>query len=103
VGYTGGTSAAAPLVAGLIALLNDARLKARKPTMGFINPWLYAGGWKGLTDITGGAAQGCAGTDLQSGLPVPGAGQIPWATWNATEGTSRSIPRNHSREQGNIF
>ena len=86
VGYTGGTSAAAPLVGGLIGLLNDARLKAGKPTMGFLNPFLYAGGWKGLTDITGGRAEGCAGVDLQTGRPVAGAGVIPFAYWNATEG-----------------
>jgi tripeptidyl-peptidase I len=85
-GYTGGTSAAAPFIGGLIGLLNDARLRAGKPTMGFINPWLYGGGLAGLTDVKEGVVQGCGGVDLQSGRPVPGAGVIPWATWNGTEG-----------------
>mmetsp|Transcript_11808 Transcript_11808/g.19887 ORF Transcript_11808/g.19887 Transcript_11808/m.19887 type:complete len:581 (-) Transcript_11808:370-2112(-) len=38
----GGTSASSPLFAGLVSLLNEARLKARKPQMGFLNPFLYA-------------------------------------------------------------
>ncbi|KAM0285326.1 hypothetical protein ACHAQH_001515 [Verticillium albo-atrum] len=83
---TGGTSAAAPVVAGIIGLLNDARLRAGLPTMGFVNPWLYGGGVEALLDVTEGKAEGCAGIDLQSGKPVPGAGVIPWASWNATKG-----------------
>ncbi|KAK5165797.1 uncharacterized protein LTR77_008720 [Saxophila tyrrhenica] len=83
----GGTSAAAPIVAAIFALLNDARFRAGKPAMGFINPWLYnSAAGKALTDITTGAALGCAGTDLQNGLKIPGAGIIPFATWNATVG-----------------
>ena len=38
----GGTSASAPTVAALVSLLNEARLKAGKPQMGFLNPFLYA-------------------------------------------------------------
>ncbi|KAH8653369.1 tripeptidyl-peptidase [Xylariales sp. PMI_506] len=85
-GRTGGTSAAAPVVAGIIGLLNDARLRAGKPTMGFINPWLYSLNAGVLTDVTGGSALGCTGTNIQNGQPVPGGGIIPWASWNATEG-----------------
>ncbi|KAM0334167.1 hypothetical protein ACHAQA_001187 [Verticillium albo-atrum] len=85
-GLTGGTSAAAPVVAGIIGLLNDARLRAGLPTMGFINPWLYGGGAEALLDVVDGQSKGCAGVDLQSGKPVPGAGVIPWASWNATKG-----------------
>lgn len=88
---TGGTSAAAPVVAGLVGLINDARLKAGKPVMGFINPWLYSlgssgNGTTGITDVTAGAAVGCTGVNLQSGKPVPGASVIPGAMWNATVG-----------------
>lgn len=36
-----GTSASTPLVASMVALLNDARLNAGLPTMGFLNPFLY--------------------------------------------------------------
>ncbi len=36
-----GTSCSAPTFAGMIALLNDKRLKEGNPTVGFINPLLY--------------------------------------------------------------
>lgn len=36
-----GTSAAAPQFAGLVSLLNEVRLAAGYPPMGFLNPWLY--------------------------------------------------------------
>ena len=38
----GGTSASSPFFAGLISLINEERLKAGKPQMGFLNPFLYA-------------------------------------------------------------
>ena len=85
-GYTGGTSAAAPVVAGIIALLNDVRLKAGQPTMGFINPWLYSTGFKGLTGITSGKATGCTGVNFQTGETVEGGSVIPYASWNGTTG-----------------
>ncbi|KAK3935476.1 subtilisin-like protein [Diplogelasinospora grovesii] len=86
LGQTGGTSAAAPVVAGIIGLLNDARLRAGQPVMGFINPWLYSVGYKGLTDIVAGKARGCTGVNLQTGRPMLTASVIPWASWNATVG-----------------
>jgi len=36
-----GTSVGAPIVAGMIAILNDIRLSFGGPPFGFINPWLY--------------------------------------------------------------
>ena len=36
-----GTSASAPTVAGMLTLINTARLAAGKPTVGFVNPALY--------------------------------------------------------------
>ena len=57
-----GTSASTPTVAAIISLVNDALIAAGKPPMGFLNPWLYAGGWKAFTDVTNGSAIGC-GTD----------------------------------------
>eukprot|EP00455_Lapot_gusevi_P021449 TRINITY_DN2250_c0_g1_i8.p1 TRINITY_DN2250_c0_g1~~TRINITY_DN2250_c0_g1_i8.p1 ORF type:complete len:293 (-),score=86.44 TRINITY_DN2250_c0_g1_i8:52-930(-) len=36
-----GTSASAPIFAGLVTLLNDARLRANKAPLGFLNPLLY--------------------------------------------------------------
>ena len=38
----GGTSASSPAFAGYVSLLNEARFKAGKPQMGFINPFIYA-------------------------------------------------------------
>ncbi|KXL43435.1 MAG: hypothetical protein FE78DRAFT_152318, partial [Acidomyces sp. 'richmondensis'] len=85
----GGTSAASPVVASVIALLNDARFRAGKPAIGFANPLLYALAASknpGITDITHGGSKGCTGVDLQTGETVPGAGVIPYASWNATVG-----------------
>ena len=38
----GGTSASSPAFAGLVSLVNEARLKAGKPQMGFMNPFFYS-------------------------------------------------------------
>ncbi|KAA1108218.1 hypothetical protein PGT21_004261 [Puccinia graminis f. sp. tritici] len=32
---------------------------ARGPTLGYLNPWLYASGYSGLNDITFGSSGGC--------------------------------------------
>jgi len=37
----GGTSASAPAFAGLIGLINDARIAKGKSALGFLNPWIY--------------------------------------------------------------
>ncbi|UKZ68172.1 uncharacterized protein TrAtP1_009207 [Trichoderma atroviride] len=87
LGPNGGTSAAAPVVASIIALLNDARLCLGKPALGFLNPLIYQYADKGgFTDITSGQSWGCAGNTTQTGPPPPGAGVIPGAHWNATKG-----------------
>jgi tripeptidyl-peptidase-1 len=36
-----GTSAATPTFAGIVALLDDIRLNAGQPTLGWINPLIY--------------------------------------------------------------
>jgi subtilase family serine protease len=78
----GGTSAAAPLWAGFIALANQQATAAGKPRVGFLNPLIYAIG-KGLNhpsdlhDITLGNNSGFAaisGYDLATGWGTP-AGQ----------------------------
>lgn len=56
-----GTSASAPTMAAIIALLNDDLLAAGKSPLGYLNPWLYQTGNKGFTDITQGSAVGCGG------------------------------------------
>ncbi|KAI9714048.1 MAG: hypothetical protein M1820_000778 [Bogoriella megaspora] len=83
---SGGTSAAVPVTASIIALLNDARLRAGKPVLGFLNPLIYDLGNEAFTDITGGQSNGCDGFNTQSGNPVPGGGVIPGSHWNATVG-----------------
>ncbi|RDW91294.1 hypothetical protein BP5796_02459 [Coleophoma crateriformis] len=78
-----GTSASAPTFAALISLLNNARLKAGKSPLGFLNPWLYSTAKSGFTDIVHGGSTGCTGTDIYSGLPAP---KVPSASWNSTTG-----------------
>ncbi|KAI1753568.1 subtilisin-like protein [Xylaria castorea] len=82
-GYQG-TSCSAPAFAGIVGLLNDARLKAKKPTLGFLNPLLYSNP-KALNDITLGGSTGCDGTARFHGAPN-GSPVIPYASWNATAG-----------------
>lgn len=79
----GGTSASAPTFAGIVSLLNNARLKQGLPPLGFLNPWLYKVGVEGLTDIVDGGSKGCTGKSLYSGLPAP---KVIGASWNATQG-----------------
>lgn len=78
-----GTSASAPVFAAIVGLLNAARLQEGKPTLGFLNPWIYSVGYKGLNDITLGGSTGCTGISQYSGLPTP---VVPFASWNATVG-----------------
>ncbi|KAI9457119.1 subtilisin-like protein [Lactarius psammicola] len=54
-----GTSAAVPVVAGVISLLNDWLISRGRHPLGFLNPWLYAGGFLALNDITIGSNPGC--------------------------------------------
>jgi len=48
-----GTSAASPVFAGVVALVNDLLVDAGKPTVGFINPALYAAAEAGSQDFLG--------------------------------------------------
>ncbi|EME47149.1 hypothetical protein DOTSEDRAFT_69191 [Dothistroma septosporum NZE10] len=66
----GGTSASSPTFAAIIALVNDALIAKGKPSLGFLNPWIYGGGYKALTDITSGSSYGCNTT----GFPA----QVGW-------------------------
>ena len=79
----GGTSASAPVFASVVALLNNARKAAGMSSLGFLNPWIYEQGYKGLTDIVAGGSRGCTGRSIYSGLRAP---LVPYASWNATEG-----------------
>ena len=80
----GGTSAAAPNFAAVIALVNDALLAQGKPTLGFLNPWIYSGAYKALTDVKSGSAYGCGtegfpaqeGWDAVTGFGTPNFKQL---------------------------
>ena len=49
-----GTSASAPSVAGMIALINAARRASGRPTVGWLNPALYASDGNFVNDISSG-------------------------------------------------
>lgn len=58
--FAEGTSASAPLFAALIALVNDARLRAGKASIGWINEILYSDkGVAAVMDITQGSSFAC--------------------------------------------
>ena len=61
----GGTSASSPAFAGLISLLNEARMTAGKPPLGFLNPFLYQNEGA-FTDVTEGSNKVDRG-----GAPMP--------------------------------
>ncbi|KAH8993913.1 subtilisin-like protein [Lactarius akahatsu] len=63
-----GTSCSAPVVAGIISLLNDYQLSQNRPVLGFLNPWLYGIASQGFNDITHGSNPGC-GTGGFSAVP----------------------------------
>jgi len=62
VGLVGGTSASSPAFAGIVALLNDARLAKQQSPLGFLNPILYKKGISGFNDILLGYNAGCGTT-----------------------------------------
>ncbi|KAF8274601.1 peptidase S8/S53 domain-containing protein [Lactarius quietus] len=74
-----GTSGSAPVVAGIISLLNDYMLSEGMTPLGFLNPWLYGRALTGLNDITSGTNPGCntdgftavVGWDPVTGLGTP--------------------------------
>ncbi|CEJ93782.1 hypothetical protein VHEMI09351 [[Torrubiella] hemipterigena] len=81
----GGTSASAPLISGLISLVNDARLRKGKQSIGFLNEIMYSDKVRAvLQDITTGTSKSCSfstgkpggwpakkGWDAITGLGVP--------------------------------
>ena len=73
-----GTSAASPVFAGMVSLINSARLEAGKSALGFLNPTLYSfAGTSVFNDITSGE-NNCA------------AGQSPSTTICCSEGFKAS-------------
>ncbi|KAI9798835.1 MAG: hypothetical protein M1825_004958 [Sarcosagium campestre] len=74
-----GTTAASPIFASAIATLNQDRISAGLPPLGYLNPFLYSNGTAGLRDIVSGGSIGCAGA-------YPGVERVPYAGFNATVG-----------------
>jgi tripeptidyl-peptidase I len=70
-----GTSASAPVIAGIVALLNAARRSIEQPPLGFLNPWLY-NATGAFTDVAVGYGVGCYNAK----------GVNRSARWNATAG-----------------
>ncbi|KAH7915586.1 peptidase S8/S53 domain-containing protein [Hygrophoropsis aurantiaca] len=77
---TFGTSASTPVVAAILALINDARIAAGKSPIGFVNPMLYSDEFShAFNDITNGTNPGCGtlgfnstkGWDPVTGLGTP--------------------------------
>ena len=74
----GGTSASAPVFASILTRINEERLAAGKPTVGFVNPTLYAHP-EAFYDVTQGTNAGCGtngfsaaeGWDPVTGLGTP--------------------------------
>ncbi|KAL2127627.1 hypothetical protein VTI74DRAFT_10392 [Chaetomium olivicolor] len=76
IGGVLGTSASTPVVAAMVALVNDARMRAGKPSLGWLSPLLYEARVKRvLRDVTVGESRGCRFPD---GTSSPG--------WSAAEG-----------------
>ncbi|TFB02665.1 Tripeptidyl-peptidase sed2 [Trichoderma ghanense] len=68
-----GTSASAPVFASMIALINDARMRAGKKSLGFLNQHLYSSKVRAvLQDITAGQSASCIfnETDIPGGWPA---------------------------------
>jgi len=75
-----GTSASAPVVAGIVALLNNYRLENGGSVLGFLNPWLYSTASEGFNDVvvgnnnatcSVGGFNASAGWDPTTGLGTP--------------------------------
>jgi tripeptidyl-peptidase-1 len=74
---TSGTSAAAPIFAAIIALLNDHQVRHGRKQLGFLNPLLYQYASKIFYDITTGHNPGCNTTGFYAAIgwdPVTGLG-----------------------------
>jgi len=62
----GGTSASAPVFAGIVSLLNESRIQAGKSALGFLNPFIYSN-TDAFTDVVKGDNKIGRG-----GMPQPG-------------------------------
>ncbi|KAK8002691.1 LIP-domain-containing protein [Apiospora arundinis] len=63
-----GTSGSAPVFASMITLINNERLKLSKPTLGFLNPALYANS-QAFNDVVVGGNEGCGAKPAFKAIP----------------------------------
>ncbi len=105
----GGTSFAAPMWAGYIALVNQQLVANGQPTIGFINPTIYAqnvtssyaADFHDITSGTSGSYSAVTGYDLVTGWGSPNTGLINALTGTSTPGFSLSAsPTSVSVVQG---
>jgi kumamolisin len=75
-----GTSLSAPIWAGFCALINEARSKANKPLLPFLNPLIYpligSASFRDITDGNNGAFDAGPGHDMVTGIGVPNMKQL---------------------------
>jgi len=112
-----GTSASAPVFAGMISLVNSQRVAAGKSTMGWINPFLYKYYSSFTNDITEGDKNGCSSLDYygdsvcclegfyssENWDPVTGLGSINFDQFSSTAyvvGSSSSSSSSTSSKKG---
>ena len=91
-----GTSCSAPIIAGLLALANDALIDAsgdHSHSLGWINPWLYKNGANGDVGFEypeaappGSSFDGC---DIK-GFPIAGDKWNPVSGWGSPVGSALS-------------
>jgi len=106
----GGTSFAAPMWAGYIALVNQQLAANGQGTIGFLNPTIYqqnvgsqyAADFHDITSGTSGSYSAVTGYDLVTGWGSPNSGLIAALTGPAQPGFSLSAsPSSVSVQQGN--
>jgi len=76
-----GTSAASPIFAALISLLNEERIAAGKSSLGFLNKWIYSIGSTAFNDVTVGDTTFC-----EQGQCCPTPSYTAIAGWDAASG-----------------
>jgi|SRR5216683_3151089 len=76
----GGTSWGAPVWAGFCALINEARVKAKKSPLPFLNPLIYplsgTACFRDITQGSNGAYEAGPGYDMVTGLGVPNVAKL---------------------------
>ena len=95
----GGTSFAAPMWAGYIALVNQQLAANGKPTIGFLNPTIYsqnvtssyAADFHDITSGTSGSYSAVTGYDLVTGWGSPNSGLISALTGSSTQNPSFTL------------